>query len=201
MKRHAIVLAVVVAIAAAIGVYRARDRATHDDGRTTAGSASPPPGGASGTGERRVRKLSPDDRRRLAEAIATARDRRRAAARAAGGGGGAGTTAAPSLPDDTITLEQVSGTLKTALADAIPLLADCYGDTGSSGRRTAAVTMVMTSEPEVGTVIDTSELRDEHDQPLPRELDDCLRTTIESLGLPPLEQGGRLPLKYSFVFD
>lgn len=200
MNRNAIVLAVVIAIAAAVGIYFFRDgkRGTVGDTTPRANSAS----GRTTPSEQRVRKLSPADRRRLAEQIAAARERRRTASTAtAGGRGGGGTSPAPSLPDDMITLEQVSGTLKTALADAIPLLAECYGETGSGARRTAAVTMVMTSEPDVGTVIDTSELRDEHDQPLPPELDDCLRTTIESLGLPPLEQGGRLPLKYSFVFD
>jgi len=38
-------------------------------------------------------------------------------------------------------------------------------------------------------------------KPLPAKLDDCLRSSIEMLELPPLEVGGHLPLLDSFVFD
>lgn len=187
-------------IAAAAWVWRSQASRHDNPARST---SDPPttnrPSGATATPSdattaHRVRRLSPDDRRRLAEQIAAARARHRAAS--------AGTTnppGAPALEDPTITLEQVSSTVKAALEAAIPLLAECYP--ADAARPTAAVQMIMTSDPDVGTVIDTTELRDEHGQPLPRALDDCLRTTIESLGLPPLEQGGKLPLQYSFRFD
>ena len=61
--------------------------------------------------------------------------------------------------------------------------------------------MILTSDPEVGTVIDTQAIHDRAGQALPPALDDCLRTTMESLALPPLAAGGKLPLEYSFVFD
>jgi hypothetical protein len=145
------------------------------------------------TPPRHVQRLDPAARQQLAAQIAAARARARSSA--------APTPRTPDVPaDTTITLEQVSSTVQDALKEAIPILAECYAQ-GSSTQRTAAVQMIMISDPEVGTVIDTEAIRDGAGQPLASALDDCLRTTIESLGLPPLLVGGRLPLQYSFVFD
>jgi hypothetical protein len=143
-----------------------------------------------------VRRLAVEDRRRLADQIAAARERARVSTSSSGG--------TPATGDDTITLDQVSKTVKQSLEEAIPILAECYaqgsGSAAISGKR-AAVLMTMFSDPSVGTVIDTDSMKDPSGMPLEPKLDDCLRTTIESLGLPPLEQGGRLHLQYSFVFD
>lgn len=147
---------------------------------------APPP-------ETRVRKLSAAERRQLAERIAAARVRARAAASA---GNPLDETA---NDDDSITLEQVSPTVRESLEQAIPILAECFRD--KQPKRTAVVLMTMYSNPSVGMVIDTEEMTDEDGQPLPAELDDCLRTTIDSLGLPPLDVGGHLPLQYSYKFD
>ena len=136
----------------------------------------------------RVRRLGVDERRQLGERIAAARVRARTQP-----------TAAPALADDTIRLEQVGPTVQASLQEAIPILAACYGDKPAGA--TATVVMTMISDPDLGTVIDTDAMRDRSGAPLGSELDDCLRTTIESLALPPLEVGGRLPLQYSFVFD
>jgi hypothetical protein len=138
-----------------------------------------------------VRRLGAEERRRLGEQIAAARDRARAQPTPAG--------AAPALADDTIRLEQVSATVQASLREAVPILAACYGEKPAGA--TATVGMTMISDPELGTVIDTEAMRDRGGAALAPELDDCLRTAIESLALPPLEVGGTLPLEYSFVFD
>jgi hypothetical protein len=138
----------------------------------------------------RVRKTSPGARRQLAEQIAAARARARASS----------TSSAQSAAgsDDTIQLEQVSSDVKAAFEGAIPILAECYQD---SAGKTAAVQMVIWSDPSIGSVIDTDEMKDEQGKPLAKEVDDCLRSTFDSLELPPLKSGGRLPLQYSFKFD
>lgn len=146
---------------------------------------APPP-------ETRVRKLSAAEHQQLAERIAAARARARLAASS---GHGNPVNEATS-DDDSITLEQVSPTVRESLEQAVPILAECFHD-----RRTAVVQMTMYSDPSVGMVIDTEEMTDDNGQPLPSELDDCLRTTIDSLGLPPLDVGGHLPLQYSFKGD
>ena len=61
--------------------------------------------------------------------------------------------------------------------------------------------MTMYSDPSIGTVFDTGAMTDGDGKPLPAKLDDCLRSSIERLELPPLEVGGHLPIQYSFVFD
>jgi hypothetical protein len=151
----------------------------------SASAPSPPP-------LTRVRKLSAAEHQQLAERIAAARARVRAAA-TAGGGKPAGETASD---DDTITLEQVSPTVRESLEQAVPIIAECFHT-----EQMAVVMMTMYSDPSVGMVIDTQEMTDENGQPLPAELDDCLRTTIDSLGLPPLDVGGHLPLQYTFKGD
>ncbi len=139
-----------------------------------------------------VRRLTAADRRQLADQITAARARARAKAATNG--------ATPATGDDRITLEQVSTSVRDALEQAIPMLAECYPPGSQAGGRTAAVEMMMTSDPDIGTVIDAEEMRDQDGKPLDPALDDCLRKTIESLGLPPLGAGGTLPLTYSFVF-
>ena len=38
-------------------------------------------------------------------------------------------------------------------------------------------------------------------KPLEPKLDECLRATLESLELPPLRQGDKVKVEFSFVFD
>ncbi|MEO8703479.1 MAG: hypothetical protein ABI867_25755 [Kofleriaceae bacterium] len=204
-KSHVVVLAIIAALAIAYSIWSRRSSTPaesapiRDAGTGTTATATATAqsltDAATVIAIQHVRKLSPDERRRLADQITAARASARAAAAKTSG-------TAPSA-DDTIALEQVSGTVKTALEEAIPLLAECYarGSAGSAAGKTAAVTMTLYSDPSIGTVIDTDAMKDLAGKPLEASLDDCLRTTIESLGLPPLGTGGHLPLQYSFVFD
>lgn len=112
--------------------------------------------------------------------------------------GSAGPAGSPD--DDIIPVEDVGKPLQEAMKAAIPLLAACYDKLGDAPRE-AAAQMRMTSDPELGTVIDTSGISDAAGQPLPAGLDDCLRDTIESLALPPLGKRGKVDVKYTFRFD
>ncbi|MEO6771800.1 MAG: hypothetical protein ABI467_02110 [Kofleriaceae bacterium] len=145
----------------------------------------------------KVRKLSPEQRKQLgaqiAAAVHQAREARAARARSAG---------TPVSDDDpVIPLEAVGPELEHALTAAIPLLAQCYEHAGSAASRTAAAQMTMTSDPDLGTVIDTGDIVDATGHALDHTLDDCLRDTIDALALPPLGQPGKLQLQYSFRFD
>ena len=108
--------------------------------------------------------------------------------------------AAPATSDTSHDLERVSAPLKAALAEAIPFLAECY-KTAPITQRRPAVQMTLTGDRDVGTLIDAEELRDQDGKPLDPELDACLRTTLGSLELPPLDATGPLHLQYSFVLD
>jgi len=61
--------------------------------------------------------------------------------------------------------------------------------------------MTLTGVPDIGTVIDADQIADESGKPLDPKLDDCLRSTLQSLGLPPLTEGDKISVKYSFRFD
>lgn len=147
---------------------------------------------APSTTEPSVRRLDPEARKQLGEQIKAARARARANAPAGGSG---------RASDDMIELEAVAAPVKEAMFQSIPLLADCYKDR-PAGERTAIARMTLTSDPELGTVIDTDAIKDAGDKPLDPKLEDCLRETIDTLGLPPLDSvGGKLQLQYSFRFD
>lgn len=200
MRTPVILGLIVAAVGVAIVMWLRSQDTAGPGARPAPGSGSTAVAGSAATGgaatptvrpPQRVRRLGTEERRQLGERIAVARERVRAGRTSAGG-------PAPAL-DDTIQLEQVGKTVQTALQEAIPILAECYGDKPSGA--TATVAMTMISDPDLGTVIDTDAMKDREGKPLGRELDDCLRTAIESLALPPLDVGGRLPLEYSFVFD
>lgn len=144
----------------------------------------------------RVTRLSRDERRRLGEQIAVARMRARARARAESGVPGDRDNA-----DVVISLERAGKPLQDALQESIKLLAECYEAQPDGAGRTAAALMTMISDPDFGTVIDTEEITDADGRPLPAALDECLRDRIDTLALPPLGEGGKLPLKYTFNFD
>ena len=200
MRTPVILGLIVAAVAVAIVMWLRSQDTAGPAARSAPGSGSATVSRSAATGgaatqmvppAQGVRRLGAEERRQLGERIAAARERARTRGASTGG-------SAPAL-DDTIRLEQVGKTVQAALQEAIPILADCYGAKPSGA--TAMVAMTMISDPDLGTVIDTDALKDRDGQPLARELDDCLRTAIESLALPPLDVGGRLPLEYSFVFD
>ena len=193
---------VLVAVLVAAGLWWWKRTAPPSAGPTTPrGSAAapapvatpaPPPAATAKT-----RKLSPEERKQLgaqiAAAIHKAREARAAQARAAG--------SAVADDDPVIPLEAVGPELKDALTAAIPILAECFAHAGITDPRTAVAQMTMTSDPDLGTVIDTADVLGPDGKKLAPSLDTCLRDTIDSLALPPLGQPGKLQLQYSFRFD
>jgi hypothetical protein len=197
-----VVLAVVVAAAIAIGIWfwlRGRDTAPDAAASATAtesgsSSASPAADKVPTKVPTHVTKVTPEERKRTAERIAAAH-----AARVA-----SSTTPRPSLPTadklDSHDLDHVSTTVLAAMKEAIPFLAECYKQHGH-GATTAAAMMTLTGDPDIGTVIDADQITSEDGKPLDPKLDDCLRGTMQTLALPPLTEGDKITVKYSFKFD
>jgi hypothetical protein len=209
-KRTVLGILVVAVIAIVIAVWR-RSAEAPSAGRAASGAMAKPvspghaatepaagsprsgaPGSAGPPGE--IRRLSRDERRQLGAQIAAARQRAREAAASSGSGSG-------SPDDDVVPVEEAGKPLRDAMTAAIPLLAECYRQPSSDAMREAVALMTMTSDPELGTVIDTNAITDAAGKPLARALDDCLRDTIDSLALPPLARGGKMNVQYSFKFD
>jgi hypothetical protein len=197
-----VALGLVVAAALAIGIWLLlRNR---DDAPDAAASAKPTETGSSSPTASapaakpavptHVTKLTPEERKRTAERIAAAH-----AARVA-----SSTTPRPSLPAadklDSHDLDHVSTTVLAAMKEAIPFLAECYKQHGH-GAMSAAAMMTLTGDPDIGTVIDADTITEEDGKPLDPKLDDCLRGTMQTLALPPLTEGDKISIKYSFKFD
>jgi hypothetical protein len=141
-----------------------------------------------------LRRITEDQRRQIQGLIAEARTRRASAGSATGGpadGGMAGRRTA---------VEHVSAPVKSALEEAIPVLADCYVRTGKHQPQ-AAVMMTLVGDPSVGTLVDPSQMFDHEHKPLDPALEHCLRDTFAALELPPLDEGDKLDIQYSFRFD
>jgi hypothetical protein len=192
-------IAVAVAVAIAIAVYlttRGRETSppTAGSGSSTSTSTSTSTSASEHAPPRHVTKIaSPEERARIASAIAAAR---------------ASTTHAAPVPPRLLThetdVDSYVADTNGALKEVIPYLAACYeasaGDAGV-GSGAARVRMTLSGDRDVGTLIDADGITDEHGQPIEAGLASCLKTTLESLELPPLAQGNKIKLEYSFRFS
>ena len=196
-----VALAVVVAAAIGLGIWfllRDRDSATQaaPAAKVAEGSSAPlaTPPVAKPAVPTHVTKVTPEERKQTADRIAAAH-----AARVA-----SSTTPRPSLPApdklDSHDLDHVSTTVQQAMKEAIPFLAECYKQHGH-GAMTAAAMMTLTGDPDIGTVIDADQITGDDGKPIEPKLDDCLRGTMQTLALPPLTEGDKIKIKYTFKFD
>lgn len=194
MRRIATVVLLVVAAVVGVLVWHR--------GSTPANHAPP-------TRIDRTARVTPEQRQELATAIHAALEARstdtngsaaRAPSSAASSGPATSSRPIPRLSSDIVpalTLEQVGPAAQQALQSAVPFLAECF----RQGGVTATARMTMYSDPDIGTVIDTDQITDEAGAPLAKNVEDCMRDTIETLALPPLGVPGTLPLQYSFRPD
>lgn len=195
MKRVVATIVLAVLIIAAIVLWKSRDGAHAPDhaaigsgSSVAAGSITPPV-----PKHEHTTRVTPEEHRRLAEQIAAAH-----AAHASH----VAAPAAPKLPDKDSAddLGRLQEHVQAALKEAIPFLAACYEQHGSNAGMTASAQMTLTGDPDIGTVIDADQIYDDKHQPLPKQLDDCLRNTMQTLALPPLDTGDRVRIEYSFRF-
>lgn len=207
MSRRLVAPILVALAIAAIVLWYARDRAaptrTHVASPTamaptdTAGqtaTATGAPGSDASSPTRpidRVSKLDPDQRKQLADRIAAAR------------AGRAATSAAipPSLPSPVETDLQTS--ILAAMKEVMPFLVQCHEratPTLASPNLRVVATMMLLGDPDIGTLIDAHAIVGPDGKPLPAAFDDCLRSTLQSLQLPPLDEGSEFKVNYSFVF-
>ncbi len=196
--RYGIALAVAVAIA--IAVYfatRGREASAPSASPGSAGSATTSASPAAHAPERALPPrhvttlASAEERARVASEIAAARAARAHAA-----------PAPPSLPaQHEVDVKSYAQGLQRALQDVTPYLDACYDaarGSGARGERTAMVRMSLVGDRDVGTLIDTGTMVDANQQPLEPDLASCLKTTLESLELPPLAEGDELKIQYRF---
>lgn len=155
-----------------------------------------------------VRKLaSAEERRDLAAHIAAAQATRKAARASHPSSlgprpadspdpGSAGTGHEGDMDRDVI---------RDAMHEVLPFLASCYSDaratTLSADHLEIRAHFTLTGDPDIGTVIDANQLFDDHKKALPTKLDDCIRSTLQTLELPPLGDGDTIEVDYPLAFS
>jgi hypothetical protein len=197
-------VAVIALIGAAILVWylrRGHDATPAASAPTTAGSAQ------TATTQRppvHVKRVTAEERKQLAEQIQNAR-KGRAATSAPAGPSLPAQTPAPSLPkqpslsaDDP---EQFKTTMRSAMKEVIPYLAECYDKAKSLPDAINVVAkLTLLGDPDIGTLIDTDGIADDKDGALPSDFDVCLRDSLTNLQLPPLAEGEEVKVTYPFMF-
>jgi hypothetical protein len=175
-----------------------------DDSTTITGSAggsspsapsTPPPKPVD-----KVGRVSIEERNRLAEQIANAKAKRVAPTAAAGGTSSTGTPRPELAANEDATI--VRTTMKEAMREVIPFLADCYDKAGDKvpAEINVVVDMTLTGDPDIGTIIDTNSVAEKGGTALESSFDVCLRDALASLQMPPLSEGGEVKVTYPFVF-
>jgi RNA polymerase sigma factor (sigma-70 family) len=95
--------------------------------------------------------------------------------------------------------------IRGAMHEVLPFLADCYGEaratTLSADHLEIKAHFTLTGDPDIGTVIDAKQLFDDSKQALPTKLDDCIRSTLQTLELPPLGDGDTIEVDYPLSFS
>lgn len=213
-----IVVVAVVAVVAAGAIWKWYPR--------TPASAAPVSGGGSATASgdvtasgfatattppvgptQHVRRLAnADERRELLATIAAAQAARKAAraphhsslgSAASNDHGSFGSGHEDDMDKDVI---------RGAMKEVVPYLADCYGEARASSTWSAdhlevRAHFTLTGDPDIGTVIDADQLFDGDNKALPSKLDDCMRSTLQSLVLPPLGDGDTIEVNYPLYFS
>jgi hypothetical protein len=137
------------------------------------------------------------ERQQLADQIASAQTARKAAHAPRPPVLPVVATLDPAHPDD------MKATIRTAMRDAIPLITDCYQQAMpqlADDETRIAAKLTLTSDPDVGTIIDAHQISDDQGRPLLATFDDCLRDTIQQLALPPIADGGTIEVTYPLTF-
>lgn len=146
-----------------------------------------------------VRTLAIGERREVADRIASAQAARYA----------------PTLPPPPPVLPPIANvftssdpvgmkqTVRGAMHEVLMHLMTCYESSfASRGHKALDIVahLTLSGDPDIGTLIDAPQLFDDKGAPLPAKLDDCLRDTLQSLELPPLEEGDFIVLDYPVKF-
>ena len=154
----------------------------------------------------KMRKLpNAEARAALSRAIAEARRHREEQETDRHGGGGSGSPGGDSASDED---EEPRGKLskeyiRETIHEAIPMIKECYDlaleeNPKLSGR--LDVHFTISGEPDVGGLVDESDVVAEEGLAFNETLEDCVRETVYTLEFPPPEGGGVVKVRYPLRF-
>ena len=154
----------------------------------------PAVGGSASSPSKHVTQFADSaERARLAQQIASAKARRASPS-----------APAPSVPAADGDAAMDHETIRSAMREVIPFLTDCYEaaqPTLGADHLAISAHFTITGDRDTGSVIDAKQLFDENNKPLPAKLDDCLRSTLQTLELPPLGDGDSIDVDYPILFS
>ena len=168
---------------------------------TTAGSgsAAAPPPPTKPKAVDKVRRITKEERAALAQQIESARAARKRAIDNAEAHDGPKPDR-PTLPESSETI--VKTTMKAAMQQVIPMLADCYDKGGSN--LPAAIDVVaeltLTGDPDIGTIVDANSLKNKDGSPVNEAFGSCVQDTLVTLEMPPISEGDVVQVTYPFAF-
>ncbi len=147
-----------------------------------------------------VQQLASAERDQLAQRIGAAQLARAEARRVA-----AAPTEARAGAAAPHEAEMDTNAIRGAMREVVPFLSECYEQNRASlhaDHLAIHAHFTMTGDPDVGMVIDAQQLADDAtQQPLPATLDDCLRSTLQTLELPPIGDGETIEVTYPLLFS
>jgi hypothetical protein len=200
-------IALVVAIAIAVVVWLVLRKGDPSPARSAPATSVEPAATAPAPGAPPTTTAAPPPPRHVTR-LASAQERRQVADRIASAQAAHAATHAPrppSLPAATMDPNDPEGmktTIRSAMKEAIPFLAECYDKAKLDEPETKVIAnLTLTGDPDVGTLIDADQLVDGAQKPLPTGFDDCVRSTLQTLQLPPLAEGNLVKVTYPFVFS
>jgi RNA polymerase sigma-70 factor (ECF subfamily) len=211
-----LVFAAVCAVIAAGAIWRwyPRTPASAAPARSAASNANPQAGTPAFTAPttpalpppQHVRKLaSADERHQLAAQIAAAQAARKAARPPRHSLLGSAESAAQGSFGSGHEGEMDKDVIRGAMKEVLPYLADCYGEARATTLHADHLEIrahfTLTGDPDIGTVIDADQLFDDDKQALPAKLDDCIRSTLQTLELPALGDGDTIEVDYPLIFS
>ncbi|HSN24691.1 MAG TPA: sigma-70 family RNA polymerase sigma factor [Kofleriaceae bacterium] len=212
-----LVIITVVAVLAAGAIWHWYPRTHASAARAPAGSptmvasVSGPPAPAAPEAPalvppQHVRKLaSPEARRELAAQIAAAQTARKAARAPQRSSLGPPGSTADGSAGSGHEGDMDRDVIRDAMHEVLPFLASCYSEarakTLAADHLEIRAHFTLTGDPDIGTVIDAKQIFDAGKHALPTNLDDCIRSTLQTLELPPLGDGDTVEVDYPLVFS
>jgi hypothetical protein len=168
---------------------------------TTAGSAIAPAAPTKPKTIDKVRRITKEERTQLAQQIETARAKRQQALNDAEGHDNfKKPDPMPELAESSETI--VKTTMRAAMQEVIPMLADCYDKGGSN--LPAAIDVVadltLTGDPDIGTIVDANSLKNKDGTPVNEAFGVCVQDTLVTLEMPPISEGDVVKVTYPFAF-
>jgi len=97
------------------------------------------------------------------------------------------------------TPDQVLANLQSHDRELRQQLKECVTQHGHNVK-TLKTGLTISSDEEIGSLIDARAVVNGDGSPVSAELDDCIRTQLQSLVLPPLKDGDEFKVNYVFSF-